>query len=103
MYICDYQLEIFSFTLIHADFSVPITLIFCVRLRFQSANICVKPSFFLSLIYADIIRDHLHENYAALQLRIVLLHFFYKYCRCYAAQFVNLPFKIFSHGIFLGA
>ena len=28
-----------------------------------------------SLIYADFIRNHLHENYAALQLRIVLLHF----------------------------
>jgi hypothetical protein len=28
-----------------------------------------------SLIYADFIRNHLYEYYAALQLRIVLLHF----------------------------
>jgi hypothetical protein len=47
-----------------------------------------------SLIYADFIRNHLYEYYAALQLRIVLLHFFCsKYYRCYAAQSVNCLLK----------
>ncbi len=47
-----------------------------------------------SLIYADFIRNHLHKYYAALQLRIVLLHFFcYKYYRCYAAQSSNCLLK----------
>jgi hypothetical protein len=47
-----------------------------------------------SLIYADFIRNHLYEYYAALQLRIVLLHFFcYKYYRFYAAQSGNCLLK----------
>ena len=70
MYVCEYLhgMNFFSFSQINAD-----------------------------CFLADFMRDHLQEYYAALQLRIMLLYFFYKYCRCYAAQSVNLPFKIFSH------
>jgi hypothetical protein len=78
---------------------IPLICVFliCEYLREMNFFLSRRSTLILfSLIYSDFIRNHLHEYYAALQLRIVLLHFFcYKYYCCYAAQSVNCLLKYF--------